>query len=346
MLSRTPVSIALSLALLGFGCGDYSNRDLVEDLAFLRAIPARSALEIRVAETGSRDVGESTAALGQRRDPLIGDPATYYLFSHSISSQINASIFGFLDIVDLLTQQVPPSLRAEDRRVWGPWPSEDMADTDVRFSMICYESSSFGLFFQVRDGSRRDLYGFDEGWRDCFFGQVEPASQGLRRGVGNLTIDLDACSSFSGSGESGLASVGFDTRPDADNPDGKTELQIWFSDFLTRDEIEAHGEEAEPLTALYVYLERRDVREFDFLAWADLNEDRPELDRLEQVALEVRWTVQGQGRADASISGGDLEGQVISLVECWDEEHARNYYTDSHGLAPTEGELESCPIFE
>ncbi|MBW2702837.1 MAG: hypothetical protein JRF33_18605 [Deltaproteobacteria bacterium] len=53
-------------------CGDYSNQDLSEDLAFLRAIPSRSSLELRVADTSPRQdaITQAEGSLSIREDAL------------------------------------------------------------------------------------------------------------------------------------------------------------------------------------------------------------------------------------------------------------------------------------
>ncbi|MBW2702836.1 MAG: hypothetical protein JRF33_18600 [Deltaproteobacteria bacterium] len=250
-------------------------------------------------------------------------------------------------MVDWITQQIPPTQRSAERRVWGPWQADDAENTDVRFVMTREPASAiFGLFYQVRDSRRRDDFTFDEGWSNCVFGQVEPSGEGLRRGQGNLTIDLDVCARYSQTGERGLASVGFNTSPDADNPSGKTSLQIVFDDFLTLDQIEEHGDLAQATNATYLYIESSAERRFDFLFFADVNGEPAGSTELERVAIEVRWDEEGRGQAAVSLSEGDFGALFIELNECWDVEHARVYYKDSHDLAPEEGDSASCPVLD
>ena len=348
-MKNTKAILAGLVWMMLISCGDYSNQDLSEDLAFLRAIPSRGSLELRVADTSPRQdaITQAEGSLSIREDALLGEQATYYLYASLVSVGINRGVFGFLDVVDWITQQIPPTQRSAERRVWGPWQADDAENTDVRFVMTRQPASAvFGLFYQVRDSRRRDDFTFDEGWANCVFGQVEPSGDGLRRGLGNLTIDLNACARYSQTGERGLASVGFDTSPDADNLSGKTSLQIVFDDFLTLDQIEEHGDLAQATNATYLYIESSAERRFDFLFFADVNGEPAGATELERVAIEVRWDEEGRGQAAVSLSEGDFGALFIELSECWDAEHARVYYRDSHDLAPEEGDSASCPVLD
>jgi hypothetical protein len=322
------------------GCGDYSNPQLKEDLEFLSAIPAREVMELRVANQTPRQVGQQEQGLAIHQDSLLGVLATFYVETIRTTGEINRGVLGFLGIVDLITHFVPPTLRAEGRRVWGPWPSEEDPGVDLRFEMLKLEPGRFSLHYQLRRSELAGGNGFDEGWTDCVSGDVSP--RGLfRRGEGDLLVDLDACASVTGSGEEGSALVDFDTTPDAGSPNGKTHVSIEFAGFLSREAIAA----GEPATsANYEYSEAGDTSGwFDFTTWSDLHaESDPLKPALETFQWRVRWTSDGCGRADASVSGGDLGQLQILVSECWDAEHKRTYYTDNALMAPTEGDPADC----
>jgi hypothetical protein len=68
----------------------------------------------------------------------------------------------------------------------------------------------------------------------------------------------------------------------------------------------------------------------------------------EDVQIRSRWNAQGAGRADISLSGGDVPQTygTISATECWDSTFARVYYGDSVEYAPTEGDAAACAYSE
>lgn len=338
------------LGTLLAGCGDYQNRILEEDLAFLTAVPARSVLELRVADDSPRQVRLATERqpLGQLGQPLPGELADWYLFTRAITTDVNRSVFGFLTLADLVTS-LPPTRRLTDRRVWGPWPSKDTPHTDWRFVMTRnpHEGTTpdFDMALQVREHLDRDDRGADQGWENCLAGNVTPTRGSIRRGVGTLEADAGACNRFEQTGERGTATVTFDTAPDADNPAGKTDLTIDFADFITKDMLERNPD-PQPLNAAYAYTERGDLSgEFRFDLWTDLNEGQdPAKAALEHVTLVAQWNSNGAGRADSRWTDGDLGALEVWIHECWDPAHERVYYRDSLDMAPTEGDPDACVL--
>ena len=61
----------------------------------------------------------------------------------------------------------------------------------------------------------------------------------------------------------------------------------------------------------------------------------------EQITLRSRWQSNGHGRADARLTGGDLDrqGDRVGVLE---RPVPRTYYTDNVNFAPTEGAVADC----
>lgn len=343
----------LAIVGLAAGCGDYSNPQLKEDLEFLAAIPAKETLELRVADPTARldqvnATGYSGSSLTSRQDELVGQIARYYVDMVVGTEGINAGVLAFLQLVDWITHRIPPTMREQGRRVWGPWASDDDPGVDIRFEMRRYvndpeRTRPFSFHFQFRPEEASDNMGYDEGWVDCVSGNVDPKGF-FRRGDGDMRIDLTACAGVTGSGESGYAAIDFDTAPDSENPHGKTQLTIAFRDFLSQDAID-EGEG--PLTADYAFFEGSEhAGLFSFTAWADIHAGSdPQLDALETFEWRVSWGSDGCGRADARIHKGDLGAFEILATECWNPDHRRVYF--SHPFpeppeVPEEGDPADC----
>ncbi len=341
--------LVLGALLAATACGDYSNELLKEDLEYLYAVPARAALEVRVAELQARNIelAHESSGLEQRTDAVLGETASWYIVSLLVSLDVNLNVLGFLDLVDTITG-FPPTARNSGSRQWGPWPSEESPHTDFRFIMSRDRTlGQFDFSLQTTAAAARNTPAYDEGWAGCLYGNVVPTDGSVRRGTGNLTADAATCDRFEASGASGQASIGFDTAPDEQNPQGKTSLQIHFENFLTRGMIDKDPN-SRPMQADYQYLERGDLSgSFDFDTWGDLdNGENPNQLAQEHIVIKTRWDHTGAGRADSTISGGDLGALVIELHECWNPEKKRVYYQDSHNLAPTEGLPSDCALPE
>lgn len=65
---------------------------------------------------------------------------------------------------------------------------------------------------------------------------------------------------------------------------------------------------------------------------------------IEDVGVISRWHADGAGRADITLSGGDVPASYGSVTasECWGSDFARVYYSDNVNYAPTEGNAAAC----
>ena len=94
--------------MLAAGCGNYSN----EDLEFTTALPERSQL----------------AAVIPVRSSIIGpEPAELYRLSRTVALVFNGIVDAFLTLVDGI-RAFPPTTRAPNLRVWGPFPAENQPE--------------------------------------------------------------------------------------------------------------------------------------------------------------------------------------------------------------------------
>jgi hypothetical protein len=338
----------LLTCLLAAACGDYSNRTLAEDLEFIHAVPDQATLELRVAETTPRQTAIEAlqAGLAARLDALgeLGEFAVYYLASVVVTTSVNVSVFSFLEVVNWMTDNLLPAERTENRRIWGPWPAGDWDNTEVRLVMERLEPGRYQINWQHRglDETHEDI---NEGWLDCIAGEIQPG-QGFRgRGTGHLTVDMGNCSQFANSGETGTAVLDYDTLPDSDNPDGKTEVILVFSDFVARKRPDSPQASVRPLNATYTYLEQSDRSgAFSFKVDTDIDQGENGRTDIEQVQFDVRWLADGSGTCEATATGGDLGIVSLSITECWNTRHRRVFYADNLNLYPEQGDPQDCSL--
>jgi hypothetical protein len=77
---------------------------------------------------------------------------------------------------------------------------------------------------------------------------------------------------------------------------------------------------------------------------AHADTDDSKMTKLEDVTVNSQWRADGAGRADVTVSGGDLPTtiSVVDATECWGTDFARVYYQDSVGFEQTYGDASAC----
>jgi hypothetical protein len=140
------------------------------------------------------------------------------------------------------------------------------------------------------------------------------------RGHGHFRFDLDAL---------------FAVNP-IDNPDAQGAVSVDYAHDLGGFSNVAMDFEGLTL-ASYRYTEAADGSgSFDFDFQADVQENGS---ALEDARLRSRWLASGEGRADGSATGGDLESDVFNIAQCWDENFI-SIYEEFEGVSA--GNVEAC----
>jgi hypothetical protein len=304
---RCSGSIWRSSALLGLlaiaGCGGLQPASWMEqDEAYVVAVPD---------EARSR-VGKPRA-LDVRAD---GDTAVTLQLLDPVVDALNGMTLQLLGVLDEIVS-VPPDERTEDSRRWGP---HYVSDVDLTYQ----------LDVQLEDAQYRYEVLLDAGDTGAatypvMIGDYQPS--GDTTGAG--TFDLDGAvlqAMLPVSGVTGTLVV--DHEIDASS------LRIG---------MDLRGLQADDLDDLlvpdrYTYSEGADVGQLCFLATVDWTAG----EATEQLQVVARWDLDGGGRADGSLSGGDL-ASPIEIVECWDGQGVATYWWDSAGLFPTSGDPSACP---
>lgn len=112
---RVHAGLALTvLALCGCG-GNYS----VDDLEYIAAVPKKAAL--------SSNLSTSASGGWRRIDPganALGQTSGLAAFTLGATTTFNGGLGFLLDIVERVVDTYPPSHRAPNARVWGPWAAD------------------------------------------------------------------------------------------------------------------------------------------------------------------------------------------------------------------------------
>jgi hypothetical protein len=134
---RSPTSFTAVLALLGAGCGTWSN----EDVRFLAALPTTEELRVEL-PAGLAAVAEASGPAPTGRVVAAALPwcgpdrtAETWLWAKPTSSRLNASVDWVIGLVDVVRRH-SPTTRSEDARVWGPFDDERHPGIQLRVVIV------------------------------------------------------------------------------------------------------------------------------------------------------------------------------------------------------------------
>ncbi|MES1171885.1 MAG: hypothetical protein ABUL77_01500 [Bacteroidota bacterium] len=297
-----PAPAVLAAALLGLACGNYSN----EDLEFMSAIPQRD---------------DVTVALPLRSSlPGIGI-ADGWKTTLEVTRGLNGTADAFLSLIEKVRTYYPTSRRANDR-VWGPFPSDENPGWRVEFRMsklVDLPEPRFTYALVMMPPAGVALPG-NASETAIITGSFDAAA-GVRVGVGHLDVTPE---------DARTAGVAFR---------GLEKLRLLAIDYNTRDwprRVHMRIVNAPPI-------DPSDAAEADYIYERSGNGDgamtftfpedvvdgpvgSPSLD--ETLMVESRWLGTGPGRADNSVTGGNLVDGATS-IECWGEDFRQSYKFES-----------------
>ncbi len=250
-------------------------------------------------------------------DRTVGQLADWYVATRGVTRTFNGGAGWVLVLIHTIVQY-PVTTVSGDTYTWGPWsdaldPAEykldvrDMGDGTYAYQLSGRSKTEAGAQFEV-----------------IIDGDADPRPGDLK-GNGQFLIDFDA----------GKRVNPIDSDPDARGTvDVRYDLAARHLD-LTIMSTDAQGQ---PVLADYAYNETLDGGG-DMIFSVDADAGGTSL--AENVILRSRWQPDGEGRADARLSGGDL-ATGATASECWNGSFRRTFYTDSVNFAPTEGDVAQC----
>jgi len=243
--------------------------------------------------------------------PIVGQVSPFYLVTLGTALQLNLSVGAFLTLVRIIVAFPVTSIEG-DTWVWGPWHDEGKPG-EYRLSVRLNEEGNYEWNLEGRK------FGETGAFVALVRGLAEPGRP--NRGAGAFSMDFELAKTIDPNSEGdGTLSVTYDLER---NP-------------ITL-ELDA---EVDASTFHYSYAEKNDGSgDLTFQLHAD--SDDPGAD-LEDMGFHSRWQRGGAGRADVSVSGGDMGSATVTATECWNQLFRRTYYSDSVAWSPTEGSASSC----
>jgi hypothetical protein len=310
------ISWLLLLGCLATACGgNFSN----DDLEFLNALPTREDLTSKLpASEGSVSAG----GLRQRTDALaVGELSQLYKDTREASDAFNGGLDGLLTLLEAI-RELPPTTRAPNVRVWGPWPDSNHPGHEVRFAMK-REAERFDYQLQYRpEGSG------EEAWWTALEGTFR-ADGGLRKGEGAVRVRV-AETKAHGFDAGGLANldlleITYQTRA---LPIGVRMRFVPASTQTASELLYAYREIPGGLGEMGFVLEDTDI-----LPGA----------RKEKLSVLSRWTKDRGGVGLVAVTGGDVPaGYTATHVECWDASFRVTYVKRSWETTEV-GKASACP---
>ena len=330
MMIRKLAFAGLSLAassLLLVGCPAPEEDD--DERTFAEIAPR--AEQVRLSAPSGASPGAGTASLYPSVDlARDGDPAlsTFYTFTRQTFDYVNLGTAWILGLVTTIVRY-PVTQRTTSEATWGPWKGE-LSAAEWRLRVTRGEDS---LYSYVLEGRRVG----QESYRAVVTGQGYPRGD-ARRGLGSFVVDHDAADAIDparlrGADESGTTRVDHDLRSLREDLRGAYTIGV-------------EGRPTATAGRFDVALTRLDGGggTVDIVSKGDIDAD-PAKRAFEDLTMRSRWVTSGAGRADVTVSRGDVPASVGTVVvtECWSPNFQQSYYTDSAGLAPTTGEEALCP---
>lgn len=296
---------------------------------FRQPIPEASSVEVPGPETsGGEGSTASFGELGELQSTdgdrwAAGPWAKYYGFTRAVRLDVNIVTAAVLGTAWALVH-APPSSVTSGEAIWGPW-TDALSPVTWRFRVTEVEPQVFEYVFEGRPKASTSENDYRAVLFGSGYGRLHP-----KHGDGTFEIDLDVSKELDPfhveEGESG--SIAFthtlsqpekviDVRATPSGSDaywGITSTR--FADGSGQLVVNAHD-----------------------------NLDDTPVAFLEDIQIASRWTPEGAGRAEITLSGGDVPIDVVTAVECWDTDFYRSYYSDSFDWEPEEGSEAACPSF-
>jgi hypothetical protein len=269
--------------------------------ALERAIPTAEQVSIKLPMSSQRSVGQL---------------AEWYVATRGVTTTFNGGSAWVLILIHTIVK-FPVTSVDGDTYTWGPFsdaldPAEYKLDVrDVGDGTYTYKLSGRA---KTQVGSQFEV---------IIDGTADPRN-GELLGNGTFLVDFDA---------------GRRVNP-IDSGDARGQVEVNYDLALRHLDLTIMSTDASGnlVSADYAYNETA-AGGGDMVF--DVDGDAGGGPELEQVTLRSRWQADGEGRADARITAGNV-GAGATASECWNQQFARVFYTDSVNFAPAEGNAGDC----
>jgi hypothetical protein len=313
--------VGFMLAGLVAGCGNYTN----EDLDFMNALPEGSDLQANLPAVTSAVELANEAELARS--------------THDTTSGFNGLLTALVGIVDTV-RSYPPTTRAPNVRIWGPFASDPKSPTKnpgwqtrMIVSLGQVKPDQFDYEIAVH---HTGVGAADTDWPDFIVGSFQ-AGHTARRGTGHVELRTAA-----------VRAEGFDVSDlgmldhleiDYDTLDDPTQITMHVTNL-------PDPASADPGTQVsYAYRANAAGQgEMTFDLFANVIPGPA----IEDMRVVSRWLDTGAGRASLTVIAGDGVGS--RQTECWDRSFQATFNDKPWSAAedlpqsPPGDPAEFCPV--
>jgi hypothetical protein len=303
---RARLLVGLILGWMALGCGNYSN----EDLEYMNAVPAGNQLVATLPAY--------SAALPPANEAELATT------THNVTSQFNQMIDNTLGGVDAI-RSYEPSSRTPTSRTWGPFASTDQVGWDWRLTVSHDDPQSTVFTYELDVENTADTAA---GWLTFVTGSFD-ATEGVRKGMGSMTVTTDA-----------LTAAGF---PFDQGTAPFEMLTVSYSTLnypITVDMTIVRAPDATNAvtSVVYSYAGQADGSgQMSFTLTGNLVAGPA----IETVAVVSAWLPTGAGEASETVEQGDGAGLI--QTECWNTSFAATYNSKPWATTENVGDPTACP---
>lgn len=310
--------------------GDFDTKKVVpEDRAVTLAVPGNAELA-------------AAAGTGKRHD-AVGQRAEFYALTYQISRTLNGHAIALLAVVRGVLA-FPATTSDGDKRVWGPYTPGGLEPNTFRFTAEKTAEDAYTFVLEARPRASTAEADF----RTLLEGATEHS--GPAKVKGSLTLHLDAARALEPQGVCGDGKVTFVFDTTAEPRTISVQLR-GFREGNPEAPLCRGGDT--PTDADYAYRhEAGGAGQFLFSVKGDVHEPGENKPELEDIRIRSRWTADGSGRSDVTVSGGEVAADLtraglaeerVTVTECWDTRYLVTYESASPiEVRRTDGDPASC----
>jgi hypothetical protein len=298
---------------------------------FREAVPKREAVVVAGPDQDGAADSSAASVTTQAAEPWTGGPySKWYGFTRVVRAGVNVVTAAVLGSAWVIVRTEPSSVE-DGEAVWGPY-TDALEPVTYRFRVTRVADAEYDYVLEGRPKASSSDSDYVAVLKGHGYGKRHD-----QHGEGEFTIDLDAAREldpFAHGDDSGTVRVVHHLPRNM--KDG---------DYLPRTivaEVEPDPALNPESFAVTSTANEDGTGSLHVTASADIDDSKTT--ELENIAVDSRFRADGAGRADISISGGDIPADpgMLTAVECWGADFMRSYYSDSLELEPTEGEPSAC----
>lgn len=308
---------AMAMATMAFVAATAAGCTAEEDAdRFREAIPQTGDVALRVPGASGGTTTKSASGIRLATNGSAGGVARYYAFTRDMTNTVDFGTAVTLGSIWALVNTPPTTIEAK-KAVWGPGQANALEPAIWRFTVteIADREYDYVLEGQPKSGGAWLAVVHGHG-----YGKSRP-----EHAQGWFEADNDAFELL---------------EPTRARDTGKTKVTFDLGAIPATIRVELRPEAAKGFADVVVTHDAGGAGSVAIHALGDID-DEGKGAALENVDLLSRWTSIGSGRADVTLTNGDLPFTVVAS-ECWSSSFARVYYKDTVDYEPASGDASGC----